>query len=126
MNKGNATIITIIGICILAAVVIYVYSHSKNNKQEATEQATEANEGYVFDVEDLENNIKDEAQQAQQDEVATVQTSQKVVENTTTNNKIQYNNASPDTGPGSIALVIATISATLFALFVYKRQKSAL
>ena len=129
MDKNRAIIALVVIVFVIVASMLYViFASDKKNAPEAGESQT-FEEGYTFDI---DNEIEDDGA-GEKTDVAVESFTEKDGDNEEVqeNEAVQkpdtgvaavISNDSPETGPGSIAAMIAVALGTISAGIVYKKQ----
>jgi cytoskeletal protein RodZ len=127
MDKNRSIALMVLIICIIVGVFLYfVFRPNTSNEmiQEDTSNQSEDVANYVEaeDWESIMNNAQDVEEYMEnavpQDSI--VQNSEVEINEKTID--LEVVKSSPETGPGSIALLIAIVIATIFSFVVYKKQ----
>jgi len=126
MDKNRVVVALVVVVSIVVVAMLYVLFTSSREDVTEEENIQSFEEGYGFDIDnDIDNRKEDEKSVGIiiKNEEVNVDLDKKSDIQKTESKSVTKNTESPETGPGSIAAIIALVLATISAIFVYKKMQ---
>jgi len=122
MDRNRAVIALIVIVFVIVIAMLYVLFTSSRKNTTNLENLQTFEEGYAFDIDNDINNRTEDEEKVLITETITKKDNEPSKKTEPESKTIAKINESPETGPGSIAVIIALVLGMISAGVVYKKE----